>query len=91
VDLLYTHAAGLHFSAGLHGSYQSDYVRANLDVTFTLGINNGGITYSGRGSADCDVYESSLFGWHHVGDVAVWVSNHDLGFSVDGKSVDLHW
>jgi hypothetical protein len=90
-DLNYSHTGSFLFTADARAEFKNDLVRADLDVNIDINVDSyGDLTYSGSGTASADI-NTFLFGWQHVGDVGVGVSNHEIWFEVDGNEIDIYF
>ena len=83
-----THAQGFSFTATMDASFSSEYLRGNLDVDFTFGVDDGNITYAGSVEVSGQVYLTSLIGW--VGwDFSGGISNGNIWVSADGYELEF--
>jgi hypothetical protein len=90
-DLKYSHTGTFLFTADVRAHYGDDVVRADLQVNIDINVDSyGDLTYSGSGTASVDV-NTFVFGWQHVGDVGVGVSNHKIWFEADGHELDFYF
>jgi hypothetical protein len=84
-----TAAHGVQFTGGMDASFSSDYIRGDINASFTFGIANGSVTYAGSVHASGQVYIPYV-GWEGA-DLSGGMSNGDIWVSVDGYRVDFRF
>jgi hypothetical protein len=81
-------AYGFSFTADMSASFNSEYLRGNVDVDFSFGVDDGHITYAGSVDVSGQVYLTSLIGW--VGwNFSGGISNGEIWASADGYEVEF--